>query len=88
MKDDERIIKSYVWHDGKCFFVSTIDRDSSALQGGRYAETIVWEFDWPTQKRGAILHQDGHIRGSITQHMLICQCLHDQGKPEIEEREE
>ncbi len=27
---DEPKLKSYVWHDEKCYFVSTIERDSSA----------------------------------------------------------
>ena len=45
---DDRIIKTYVWHGDKCFFVSTINRESSAaiLPALRYNETMVWEYNW------------------------------------------
>lgn len=85
MNDDERVIKSYVWHQGKCFFVSTIERDSSAIEGPRrYNETIVWEFDWPSQKRGKQIYQDGDGKHSIAVHLRTCQNLHDAGTPENE----
>lgn len=83
MQPDERVISSTVWHDGKCFYVSTINRDSSAMLGpGRFAETMVWEFDWKTQKRGDIVGQDGGCKGSITKHLLMCQRIHDTGRTE------
>jgi len=77
---DNRIIKSYVWHEGKCFFISTIDRDSSAIGGGRYAETMVWDFDWDTDKRGDIITQDEDSEGSIRTHLHMCQQFHNNGK--------
>jgi hypothetical protein len=85
MMPDERVIKSYVWHEGKCFFVSTINRDSSAMTGGRYAETIVWNFDWGKNERGSIVGQRESYTDSIFRHIKICQMLHDKGIIEEEE---
>jgi hypothetical protein len=51
MKPDVRVIKSFVWHGDDCYFVSTIDRDSSSIMGGRFAETLVWLFDWETNEK-------------------------------------
>lgn len=75
MKDDTRVIKSHVWHEGKCFFVSTINRESSAMYGGRFAETIVWEYDWDERKRGQILHQDEAMEDCISTHLRIVKTL-------------
>lgn len=82
--NDESLIKSYVWHGDKCFFVSTIDRDSSSQLGpDRFAETIVWELDWKTAQRGDMLYQDGTGRGSINVHLAVCKLIHDTGKCEV-----
>lgn len=83
---DESIIKSYVWHGEKCFYVSTVDRDSSAMLGPtRFAETIVWEFDWKTNERGALIHMDEGCRGGIRVHLRVCERIHNTGNPEEEE---
>lgn len=79
---DKRLIKSYVWHEGKCFFVSTIDRDCSSMLGGRFSETIVWEWDWENDKRKHIVYESGSIRGSIKEHQRICAELFANGKVE------
>ena len=79
-KGDIRIIKSYVWHEDKCFFISTIDRNYSAMDGGRYAETMAWDFDWGTDKRGDIIAQGGDIEGFIRTHLNMCQQFHDNGE--------
>lgn len=76
---NKTLIQSYVHHDGKCFFVSTIDRDSSAMAGGRFAETLVWEFDMATKARGNIVGQDGGARGSIAKHIAMCQRIFETG---------
>lgn len=74
MAADERVIKSYIWHEDKCFFVSTIERDSSATEApGRFCETIVWDYDWTTGKRGAIVYQTEDGAGCINAHILVCQ---------------
>lgn len=82
MAHDERVIKSYVWHEGKCFFVSTIERDSSAMLGPeRYYETMVWEFDWKKNERGAWIAQEGCSRGFLREHFSMCERLHETGDP-------
>lgn len=79
MNSDDRILKSYVWHGDECYFVSTIERDSSAMYGGRYNETIVWLFDWFKQERGSILHQGEDCTGSIETHQDIVKTLYSKG---------
>lgn len=47
-----KVCQSYPRHKGKCWFVSTIDRESSAMGGPmRYWETLVWEADPKTEQR-------------------------------------
>lgn len=84
---DEKVIQSYVFYEDKAFFVSTIERDSSAMLGpGRYYETIVWEWDTETRERGKIICQEGTHKGDLKQHFLICKVLRVTGKwPEDEE---
>lgn len=82
----ETLIQSYVWHKSNCFFVSTIDRDSSALAGpGRYAETLVWEYDYEEHERGQIVGQDEGVEGSIRTHLVIVQRLYETGQVEAVE---
>lgn len=77
---DDRMIKTYVWHGDKCFFVSTIGRNSSAMFGpSRYNETIVWEYDWEKAERGQILHQDEDSIGRIQTHQRIVDSLFQRG---------
>lgn len=86
MVPDERRMKSYVWHGDECFFVSTIERDSSALMDSpvsRFHETIVWEYDWKTKERGAIVAQEGG-GPAFEQHYRVCKQLFKTGKVEEE----
>ena len=71
------IASTRVWHDGKPFDVSTIDRECSAIgaHGMLYAETMVWEV-LQDGSRGRILHQDEAVRGSIKKHQKIVENLH------------
>lgn len=81
MSDDQRVIKSYVWHGDNCFFVSTIERDSSAmLNPGRYNETLVWRYDWDARKTTSLCYQRDCVRKSIRQHLAVCQELFDKGE--------
>ena len=82
----DRLAKSYVWHGEQCFFVSTADRDSSALAAGdvRYAETLVWEYDWSTGERGKIVAQATCAHGSIRMHQRVVESLFRTGKYEDE----
>lgn len=53
------IVKSYVYHADRVFFVSMIERDSSAMEGPRrYFEWIAWEIkDAKTMERGEMIGQ-------------------------------
>lgn len=83
---DKRVIKSYVWHGDKCFFVSTIERDSSAAADpGRYHETLVWQHDLETQKSGPLLYQLECSRCSIRSHLKACDELFQTGKLQSED---
>jgi hypothetical protein len=76
-----RKLKSYVWHGEQCFFVSTIERDSSAASEPpprRFHETIVWEYDWETTERGEMVAQDGSHSG--LKHFEICKQIYLHGK--------
>lgn len=74
------IIKSYVSHCDRHFFVSTIDRASSAYDGpARYNETIVWEWNYRTRERGELLWQAGDSSGSLHEHFRICEAYHRTG---------
>lgn len=74
------IARTRVWHDGKPYDVSTIDRESSAVAayGMKYAETLVFEVreDGST---GHILHQDEAAQGSIATHQQIVNNIRDFG---------
>ncbi len=77
--EDIRQIKSYVWHGDKCFFVSTIERDSSASDGPRrFFETYVYNFDWKTNVRGEMIGGDGG-GPAFEQHYRIAKHLFDNG---------
>jgi len=80
---DDRVAKTYVWHGGKCFFVSTIERDSSAMEGPRrYNETMVWEYDLEKRERSKnFIFQDGCSKGSIWLHQQVVVRLHQTGDP-------
>ena len=88
MGDDERIAKSYVWHKGQCYFISTIVRDSSAAIEAptpRYAETIAWAVDWDSNERGKTVGECGHTRyHALSKHMQIAEYigLHGEFLPE------
>jgi hypothetical protein len=82
---NDSVIKSYVWHGDRCFFVSTIERTSSAVAcQSRYNETVVWAFDWAANLRGGMLHQDSDAKGSIRTHQKVCGDFFAHGKPSEE----
>ena len=78
---NETLIQSFVWHNSKRFFVSTIERNCSAITEFlvRYNETIVW--DWPVdEKRGELVFMDEDSLGSIEKHISICKCSYEHGE--------
>lgn len=78
---NETVIQSFVWHNNKRYFISTIERDCSSLNvQTRYNETIVW--DWPVgqEQRGTMLFMDEDIAGSISNHISICNRVYSSGE--------
>jgi hypothetical protein len=75
------MIRSYVTHGDRTFLVSTIDRTSSALEGGEYAETLVWEWDKATAQRKSdtVLRQSSDAAGSALEHLHVVQVIYTHG---------
>lgn len=75
--DSKKIIQSYVWHKDKCFLVSTIERDSSAMiqPPPRYNETIVCNYDHDKKIIGEMITIKEDNKGSINVHNEICESL-------------
>lgn len=76
------VISSYVHHGDKCFFVSTIERDSSAMlsYAMRYNETMVWPYNYEKRERlEGFIAQEEDTKGSIQKHNEICGQLHTLG---------
>lgn len=85
---NDRVMKSYVWHGEKCFFVSTIERDSSAaFNPMRYNETLVWNYDWHKAQRLEMIHQDEDSPRRIVTHIRVCESLFATGLPENKDDE-
>lgn len=81
------IIQSYVTHKGKTFFVSTINRESSSMLGGTYAETLVWELDEKTGERKQLVGQDEGATDSIFAHQRMCERIYETGKTSLDDEE-
>lgn len=82
---DERRLKTYVWHGDKCYFVSTIMRDSSCYEGPRrISETMTWEFNWETNERGEWVDQCGG-GDALAQHMQVVEDFYRYGKRKSDE---
>lgn len=82
--EDKTIIQSYVYNDNQGWFVSTIERDSSAAAYPcRFLETLVWRLD-AEQKRTDLIHQ-GEGYGA---HFEICKNLIASGEKGLEPDDE
>jgi hypothetical protein len=60
-----------VCHGEDFYSVSTIDRDSSSMEGGRYAETLVWRLDEYKNRVGGHIAQDEASEGSLRGHFAM-----------------
>ena len=81
-----KIAQTYVWHEGQCYFVSTINRESSAmLAPGVYSETMAWEYDYDNRQRGELIFEGSHVRNGVRLHQTTVENLRRSGKPEKEE---
>lgn len=78
------VIQSYVFRENAAWFVSTINRASSATLGWgrRYHETLVWAWDPKTRGREQLLWSGEDIVGAITTHVAVCRRLYETGNPE------
>ncbi len=86
-KPNKPLAKSYVAHEDRWWFVSTIDRDSSSPYGVRYAETIVWEMPQgiPGERGEQVWTGDGACEGSLHEHCRIVQAIAAKGAAAFEE---
>lgn len=76
MKESKSTIHSYVFHGEKCWYVSTIYRQCSALYNNdMYYETLVWEYDVLKKERGKIVHQSEELE----EHFNICKSILEKG---------
>lgn len=82
----EQVCKSFVYHKGNCFLVSSIVRFCSALgfYDLNYTETMAWTYDEATNLRGYLIYQGESYKGDLSRHSKVCQLLADTGKPEEE----
>lgn len=82
---DEPLEQAYVRHGDRWFMVSTINRDSSSPLGGRYAETLVWEWNWGKKERGDLIGQDESSENSRRAHDSMVKRLRETGSPEYQD---
>ena len=84
---NKKLAQTYVWHNDKAFFVSTINRECSSplAYGHIYAETMVWEWDCKTRKRGKLIGTDECSEDSILVHQGIVERIFDTGSCETED---
>lgn len=83
--NSDTLAQDLVNHGDKQFFVSTINRARSRVggYGGRYAETLVWEWYADREgndKRGNIVGQDESDEYSIAGHKRMCTMFEAHGK--------
>lgn len=83
----KKLLATYVYFESRCFFVSTIERESSAAVSPppRFAETMVWDFDCQSRERGDIVAQAGDGE-AFRQHFGVCEQLFRTGKYQEGER--
>ncbi len=67
------------------WFVSTIMRDSSAMDGGRYYETLVWRWDFDSKERGEMV---GWMGSGLKSHFEACRKLMNGGEELLKEEDD
>ena len=79
-----KLAQTFAKHGGKCAFVSTINRESSAAlaYGATYAETMVWEWDEETKTRGKLLWQGEAGTDSLFTHNRVVKRFEETGSCE------
>jgi len=81
------IAYTIVQRNGKHYYISTINRESSAsgAYGRMYAETMVWEWDNVLRERGEFIGQGEASCDSLFTHLDFVQRMHRDGVLEIDE---
>lgn len=75
------IAATTVRHSKDFYKVSTIDRDSSSMEPGRYAETLVWRLDeYNRQIDGHVAQAEGP-EGSLKAHFDMVEKIRAEGVP-------
>lgn len=77
----DTICQSFVRHGTNWWFVSTINRESSAVLGPRmYAETMVWVWNNETDTRvPGVVHSDADRDGRISTHQAVVEKIYKSG---------
>ncbi len=84
--NSDTLAQTYVRHDDKWFYVSTINRDCSAVESPyRYAETLVWEYNLETKLAGKLIGQFEDGENRIAQHQEVVDGLYKRGTAEHKE---
>lgn len=78
-KPNEKVIQTYVWGNdtgAKSYLVSTIHRQSSAIDGGMFYEIFGWELN-PDKSKGDWILEDAayHLKSAIDKHQDYCKRL-------------
>lgn len=79
-KNKMKLIQTYVFHKDRKFFISTINRLSSAADGGRYAETMVWDITEGASNKGELIGQTDGGWNCISTHLKVCADIYNNGK--------
>ena len=87
---DHRVMKSYVWFDNQCFYVSTVNlaapADGKGSPAGLFSETMVWRCNFDTHEVGECIYTGADDAGSIDLHLSVCDLLNRFGQvrdPEV-----
>lgn len=83
-----KVAQSYIFNEDRLFFVSTVNRQSSAMITNPpwYSETFVWELDSnnPTDT-GNLVHESSSCLNDITNHFNICMQFFKNGEANKED---
>ena len=81
------LVKTYIHHKDKMFFVSTMNREASTLDySAIYAETMAFEYDKNTKRVGKIVAQTSSAKDSIGGHIRVCAELFKTGEYQEDEQ--
>jgi hypothetical protein len=84
--ESKEYLRTLVRHEDKLFFVCTINRLSSAQEGPfEMSETMAWEIEPKTEKRGALVGAFAGSANSSAYHYLCVERLLENGHAEEDE---